>query len=121
MLFKRHHIKKILQGRKTQTRRTSQRKYKVGRYYAIRDRLFGKPQGHIIITRRFQQKLGEISPEDLKKEGFNSLEDFRKAWIEINASWDPEQIVTVYEFAYVEKPNSPRKGKLSPEEESQQL
>jgi len=120
MLFKRHHIKKILQGRKTQTRRTSRRKYKIGRYYAIRDTYFGKPQGHIIITRRFQQKLGEISPEDVKKEGFNSLEEFRKAWIEINASWDPEQIVTVYEFAYVEKPSSPRKGKPSLEEESQQ-
>ena len=103
MLFKRHHIKKILEGRKTQTRRTSQRKYKVGRYYAIRDRLFGKPQGHIIITRTFQQKLGEISPEDVKKEGYNSLEEFRKAWIEINGTWGPEQIVTVYEFKFVEK------------------
>jgi len=30
-------------------------------------------------ARRFQQKLGEISPEDGKKEGFNSLEEFRKA------------------------------------------
>jgi hypothetical protein len=92
-----------LQGRKTQTRRTSQRKYRVGRYYAIRNRLFGKPQGHIIITRRFQQKLGEISPEDVKKKGYNSLEEFRKAWIEINASWDPEQTATVYEFKLTEK------------------
>jgi len=45
----------------------------------------------------------EISPEDVKKEGYNSLEEFRKAWIEINASWDPEQIVTVYEFKFAEK------------------
>ena len=106
MLFKRHHVKKILQGRKTQTRRTSQRKYKVGRYYSIRDHIFGKPQGHLIITRRFQQKLGEISPEDVKKEGYNSLEEFRKSWIEINGEWNPEQTVTVYEFILVKKGKS---------------
>jgi len=120
MLFKRHHIKKILQGRKTQTRRTSRRKYKIGRYYAIRDTYFGKPQGHIIITRRFEQKLGEISPEDVKKEGINSLEEFRKAWIEINGEWNPEQIVTVYEFAYVEKPDSAKIDKPSSAKASQQ-
>lgn len=49
------------------------------------------------------QKLGEISSEDVKKEGYNSLEEFRKAWIEINDKWDPKQIVTVYEFEYAEK------------------
>jgi hypothetical protein len=120
VLFKRRLIHKIRQGQKTQTRRTHKRTWKVGRMYAIRDRWFGKPLGHIKIVKKFQQKLGEISLEDVKKEGFNSLEDFRKAWTEINAFWDPEQIVTVYEFAYVEKPSSPRKGKPSLEEESQQ-
>jgi len=118
MLFKRHHIKKILQGRKTQTRRTSRRKYKIGRYYAIRDHWFGKPQGHIIITRCFEQKLGEISLEDVKKEGFNSLEEFQKAWVNIYGEWNLEQMVTVYEFVYVEKPDSARIGKPSSAEEN---
>jgi len=97
-LFKRRHIHKIHERQKTQTRRTHKRTWKVGRTYAIRDRWFGKPQGHIHITHRFEQKLGEISLEDIKKEGFSSLEEFRKAWIEINGNWDPEQTVTVYEF-----------------------
>jgi hypothetical protein len=37
----------------------------------------------------------------VKKEGFNNLEEFRKAWIEINGSWNPEEIVTAYEFELV--------------------
>jgi len=103
MLFKRHHIRKILEDRKTQTRRTSRYKYKIGSRYSIRDRWFGEPQGHVIIKRRFEQRLGEISLEDVRKEGYDSLEEFRKAWIEINGSWDPEKIVTVYEFKRVKK------------------
>ena len=104
-LFKRRHIRMIRQGRKTQTRRTHKRTWKVGRIYAVRDNWFGKPLDHIKIIRKFRQKLGEISPEDVKKEGFNSLEDFRRAWEEINGkgSWNPEQIVMVYEFKYVKR------------------
>ena len=54
----------------------------------------------IRITSRFEQKLGEISLEDVKKEGYSSLEEFRRAWENIYGpgSWDPEQTVTVYEF-----------------------
>ncbi len=36
-----------------------------------------------------------------KKEGHNSLEEFHRALIEINGNWDPEQIVTVYEFKVI--------------------
>jgi len=98
LLFKRHHIKKILRGEKTQTRRVSQRKYKVGKVYGVRDNWFGQPKAHILITRRFRQRLGDITEEDIRKEGYNSLEEFKEAWITINGSWDPDQIVTVYEF-----------------------
>jgi len=34
-----------------------------------------------------------------KKE--NSLEEFHGALIEMNGNWDPEQIVTVYEFKVI--------------------
>ena len=97
-LFKRRHIHKIREGRKTQTRRTHKHTWKLGKTYSIRASYFGKPEGHIKITKKFKQKLGEISPEDVKKEGFNSLEEFREAWIEINGNWNPEQIITAYEF-----------------------
>jgi hypothetical protein len=53
------------------------------------------------------QKLGEISSEDVKKEGYNSLEEFKQIWMEINGSWNPEQIVTAYEFKLCSRTGKP--------------
>ena len=103
----------ILAGRKTQTRRLlgKSANYSVGWVYAVRDRWFSKAQGYILITRKFRQKLGDISLEDVKKEGYNSLQEFRRAWEEVNGlgSWDPKQIVTVYEFKIVEQVKNTKK------------
>jgi len=94
----------------------------MGKTYGIRASYFGKPEGHIKILKKFQQKLGDISPKDVKKEGFNTLEEFRRAWEEINGkgSWDPEQMVIVYEFVYLEGRDLAKTGRLSTEEASQQ-
>ncbi len=106
MLFKKKHIELILAG-KTQTRRLPGKSasYQVGRVYAIKDSWFSKAEGYILITRKFHQKLGDISLEDAKKEGYNSLEEFRRAWEEIHGkgSWNPKQVATVYEFRVVKK------------------
>lgn len=101
MLFKKHHIDKILHGQKTMTRRLSKRQYHVGSKQGIRSQWFQKSIAHILITRRFKQRLGDINLEDVKKEGYSSLEEFRKVWTEINGSWDPNIVVTVYEFQVV--------------------
>jgi len=98
VLFKRVHLQLVLEGRKTQTRRTHRHMWKVGRAYAIRDRWFTKPQGHILVTHRFKQRLGDISLEDVEKEGYKSIEEYKKAWIEIYGAWNPETVVTIYEF-----------------------
>jgi len=66
-LFKRRHIHTIHEGQKTQTRRTHERIWKLGKTYSIRASYFGKPEGHIKIIKKFKQKLGETSPEDVKK------------------------------------------------------
>ena len=109
-IFKRKYIAKILQGTKTQTRRTHKHTWQIGKVYDIRDTWYSKPQAHIKIIRKFKQKLGDISLEDVKKEGYNSLEEFRRAWKEVNGegSWDANQTVIAYEFKLVSsKPATP--------------
>ena len=104
-LFKLKHVELILQGRKTQTRRIHSHEWKLGRVYGVRDKLFGKPVARIMVIRKFRQRLGDISLEDVKKEGYSSLEEFQRAWEEVHGQggWKPDLIVTVYEFKLEER------------------
>ncbi|MBS7633857.1 hypothetical protein KEJ15_09660 [Candidatus Bathyarchaeota archaeon] len=115
VLFKRKHIERILEGRKVQTRRIHRREWKLGRTYAIKDRWFDKPKGHITIIRKFRERLGDISLEDVQKEGYGSLEEFRRAWEEIHGSgsWNPDLVVTVYEFRVCSKRGKPSSARAS--------
>jgi hypothetical protein len=108
-LFKRKHISLILSGRKTQTRRIHSHEWKLCRVYGVRDKLFGKPVAHIMVIRKFRQRLGDISLEDVGKEGYSSLEEFKQIWTQINGSWNSEQIVTAYEFKVLQKSFSKNK------------
>ncbi|MBN1358121.1 ASCH domain-containing protein [Candidatus Bathyarchaeota archaeon] len=101
ILFKSHLIARILQKRKTQTRRLHKRKWQVGRNYAITDRWFSKPKGHIRIKRLFQQRLGDVSEDEAKAEGYESLADFQEDWKAITGYWNPDETVTAYEFELV--------------------
>lgn len=41
--------------------------------------------------------------KDMEKEGYSNLQEFQRAWEEVHGqgSWNPELIVTVYEFKVV--------------------
>ncbi|MEM2105002.1 MAG: ASCH domain-containing protein [Candidatus Bathyarchaeia archaeon] len=101
VLFKRPLLSLILQGRKTQTRRIHKYELTVGRTYGIRSTWFEKPKAHIRITRKFRQRLGDITETEIRKEGFDSLENFKQAWKAIHGDWNPEQTVIAYEFELV--------------------
>ena len=120
VLFKQKHIDLILSGRKTQTRRIHKRPLKIGKTYGIRRTWFEKSIAKITILRAFRQRLGDISIEDIQKEGYNNIWEFRKEWEEIHGpgNWNPDQVVMAYEFRLL---TSAKTGKPSPGEESQQL
>lgn len=101
-IFKRKYIPLILDGRKVQTRRVHKQEWQVGKTYAVRDTWFSKAQAYILITRKFRQRLGDISPEDVEKEGFSTLAEFKEEWTKINGSWEPERAVIAYEFKLLE-------------------
>ena len=107
LLFKKQHLKKVLRGEKTQTRRRIGRStLKIGSKYSIRNGWFKKAEHHILITRRFQQQLGDISLEDVHKEGFKTLNEFKVVWTKINGDWNPNEVVTVYEFKLINRRHS---------------
>lgn len=115
MFFSRTNLEKVLRGKKTQTRRLSDR-YQVGHTYGIRTWIYEKALARIRITAKRQERLGDISPEDLQKEGGYTLEEFKAMWAKFYAKkmrWHPELVIWVYDFILVEAPSGrvlPRKN-----------
>ena len=99
MLFKEDDIKKILNHEKTMTRRPHKvNGYQIGKVYCIRSNRFKKAEHYVLITRKFSERLGDISSKDVQKEGYRSFDAFKVGWIKRVGAWKPKQIVMVYEF-----------------------
>jgi hypothetical protein len=106
MLFKKALIDKILEGKKTMTSRNKKLRKEGAITNLMADKDYSKITGkYIKITKVYQKALGKFTDKDSKKEGFNTIEEFKTTWTSINGSWDPEQIVTIHEFVLVEKDN----------------
>ena len=108
MMFKRDLLEKILSGSKTQTRRLHTKTLRKGKIYALKKKWIENTGKYIRITKFYEQKLSEITQEEIIKEGFSNLEEFRDTWIRINGNWEPETIVKVYEFEIAEPPPKQR-------------
>ncbi len=100
MLFKPEHIGLILPGRKTQTRRLWKKpRAKVGAIHKAKTALFSRDHFALIkITALRKERLGDISLEDVRREGYETLQAFKEEWIRINKIWDSELEVYVVSF-----------------------
>jgi len=105
MLFKADLLAKVLSGQKTQTRRLGPKQFTVGSIQPVSSG-YTKPAGYIKILKKYRQPLCCISEKEAKKEGFNSIDEFRQAWIQINGNYNPDLVVTVYEFQLIKKEKS---------------
>jgi len=99
VLFREKHIRKILLGQKMMIP-------KIGRLHnlmrtSIQRSWYDWSDIEIEIIKRYPKKLGEISPEDVCKKGYTSLEEFTATWIKIHEKWNPKLEVWVYEFELV--------------------
>lgn len=101
LLFKRPLLIKVLGGKKTQTRRTRRPNVKVGGEYRLR-KGYSWLQTRITVTGLGRQRLGDITLEDVGREGFDSLDEFKAAWTGIYGGWDPDQVVWVVDFVLTE-------------------
>ena len=91
----------IREGVKTQTRRLKQPNLKIGRTYPLRENYRTSLPDHIKITDIYQQYLGDITPEDIRCEGFTTLDEFAETWSSIYGCFNPEDFIWVVEFQYI--------------------
>lgn len=103
MLFNPEHVKPILSGEKIQTRRVWKRCHaKVGGTYRAKLKMLSRDYfARLKVTGIRQERLGDISEADAKAEGGYTVESYRQEWIEINGTWDPDQVVYVISFVMV--------------------
>ena len=111
MIFSPENIELIREGKKTETRRIWKKPHvKVGKTYQCRTSRYSKtpedsPYIKIIAMRK--EKLGEITDDAARKEGFKpdgaQLEKFWALWVKLHGSWNPDQEVYVVDFEVVGK------------------
>ncbi|GAH14707.1 unnamed protein product, partial [marine sediment metagenome] len=77
---------------------------KVGGTYPIQLRMF-QPRSEcelIKVKYLFNQRLGDMSEEEAKREGGYTLKGFRETFTVINGHWDNDLIVYVIGFKYID-------------------
>jgi hypothetical protein len=102
MLFETHHIKLIVDGEKTATRRRWDSSQVIeGNSYRACESLFTPREespAYIVVNDVYQEQLGEMTEQDAQKEGRYSLDEFRTLWKEMHGEWNPQETVWVVEF-----------------------
>lgn len=105
MLFQQEHIDQIRTGEKTVTRRDwDRRQVKVGGVYIASTEMFTSHEEadcYVRVTGLREERLGDITDRQARREGGYTARTFRTAWSEINGGWDPDLTVYVVEFEYV--------------------
>ncbi|NPV80716.1 MAG: ASCH domain-containing protein [Firmicutes bacterium] len=101
ILFKPEHVEPILAGRKTQTRRVGKKRWNVGSIHQARLNYYAKPFARIKILAVRQERLGDISEEDARREGYGSVEEYRKVFERIYGRWVPDEMVWAIDFEVV--------------------
>lgn len=90
-------VEKVLKGQKTATRRN-------GRYADVGEIMTLEGQ-EFVVERVYSQSLGELTDEQAKQEGYQSLEEYKESILSMHPGmpWVPSMKVWVHEFQPVQK------------------
>jgi hypothetical protein len=104
-LFQENHVKQIMLGTKTQTRRNTRHwRANIGAVHQVRTEMFGKPHCHIKIIARWKERLGDIDNADAHAEGGYNPDEYIDGLIGMHrGAVDIETILKVYQFELVKE------------------
>lgn len=90
-------VKKVLSGEKTATRRNGR--------YADPGEIMTLEGRDFVVERVYSQALGELTDDDARREGFETVEDYKQSILAYHPGmpWLPQMRVWVHEFAPVQK------------------
>jgi hypothetical protein len=80
-------------------------KWQLGLAYAAQPGRTKKAVGHIVIKSIRQERLQDVSGEDVRAEGFRTREEFHETWNKVHTKrgrrWEDSPLVWVLEFELV--------------------
>lgn len=90
-------VQKVLSGQKTATRRNGR--------YADPGEIMTLEGRQFVVDKVYSQSLGELTDQDARREGFNSLEEYKQSILSFHPGmpWLPQMRVWVHEFRSVEQ------------------
>jgi len=105
LIFKPVLIAKILEGRKTMTRRPvngdTPCAYRVGQEYSIQPGMARPTVARISVNHVSREPLGSIQDDDAYDEGFRDANEFLTYWTDLYGKCDLDQQVWVIQFDLV--------------------
>ena len=105
ILFRPENVPKILDETKDQTRRLGKKRWNVGSIHQAKTKLFGEPFARLRIMAVRQEKLCDISDEDVKREGYSTRAEYYDAFVAINrlGTYTLGELVWVVDFKLVKE------------------
>ncbi len=88
-------VEKVLAGKKTATRRNGR--------YADPGEIMELKGKKFVVNKVYRQSLGELTDQDARQEGYDSVEDYKQAILSFHPGmpWLPQMQVWVHEFTSV--------------------
>jgi hypothetical protein len=89
-------VEKVLSGEKTATRRNGR--------YADPGEIMTLEGRQFVVENVYSQSLGELTDADARREGFETVEDYKQSILSMHPGmpWLPQMRVWVHEFSPVE-------------------
>ncbi|MFF2447348.1 ASCH domain-containing protein [Neobacillus sp. NPDC058068] len=90
-------VKKVLAGEKTATRRNGR--------YADPGEIMTLEGRQFVVEKVYSQSLGELTDADARREGFETVEDYKQSILAYHPGmpWLPQMRVWVHEFSPVQE------------------
>ncbi|CAH2714737.1 hypothetical protein BACCIP111895_01913 [Neobacillus rhizosphaerae] len=90
-------VKKVLAGEKTATRRNGR--------YADPGEIMTLEGNQFVVEKVYSQSLGELTDADVRREGFETVEDYKQSILSYHPGmpWLPQMRVWVHEFSPVQE------------------
>lgn len=109
MIFSKRMLNQVLAGSKTETRRPlkgheTECRYKPGRDYAVQPNRGTPAIARITVLGVDLQRVGDITYDSARREGFKTRDDFWAYWTELYGQCDHDQQVWAIAFRLVDDP-----------------